>query len=408
MESEQLSIESAIDFSNEIVEERLNNVIALYDFFDGFGEIYRREKKRLAYHINIIDELRANENAHSRILGMFLQHNDQKGLGYEILRSFINYIIEKYNEKKGFQKIDIRNPQITVEKRRIDLWIRERGKYAVIIENKVRDADDKIKQIERYIDMTIEEGYNEENIYVLYLPPTYEKKPEQQSWGKYYNTDIYNDRYLDLSFRDDILPWLKNAVLPNVRIKERLLISSLEQYIDHLKGVFSLRTINNKMNMKLQEFIKDRLNITNAEPENALLEVLEKEQEIKRSLNQLNQLKSSTIIDCFKKWEMKLKTDYPNLKIAGNWTKPDNHIQVGVKINDRGCAFTLLIEYDYNKIYYGIGRHYATNEKNNNLDFCKVIDDLNFEPTDWWYGREHTSFKNAYFRLSTLIDMIVN
>ena len=59
----------------------------------------------------------------------------------------------------------IRNPQITVEKRRIDLWIRERGKYAVIIENKVRDADDKIKQIERYIDMTIEEDYNEENIY---------------------------------------------------------------------------------------------------------------------------------------------------------------------------------------------------------------------------------------------------
>ena len=95
MESEQLSIESAIDFSNEIVEERLNNVIALYDFFDGFGEIYRREKKRLAYHINIIDELRANENAHSRILGMLLQHQD--GKVYEVLKSFINYIVEKYN-----------------------------------------------------------------------------------------------------------------------------------------------------------------------------------------------------------------------------------------------------------------------------------------------------------------------
>ena len=103
MKLKQLSFESAIDFSNQIIEEQLNNAEALYDFFDGFGEIYMREKKRLPYHINIIDELRANENAHSRILGMLLQHNEQDGLGYEILRSFIDYIVEKYKEKKAFR-----------------------------------------------------------------------------------------------------------------------------------------------------------------------------------------------------------------------------------------------------------------------------------------------------------------
>ena len=72
MESEQLSFVSAVDFSSRLDEGRLSNLKGLYKFFDDFGEIYRREKRRLPYHINIIDELRAIENAHSRILGMFL------------------------------------------------------------------------------------------------------------------------------------------------------------------------------------------------------------------------------------------------------------------------------------------------------------------------------------------------
>ncbi len=420
MKSELVSIESAIDFSDKIVEEKLNNVKALYGFFDDFGEIYRREKKRLPYHINIIDELRANENAHSRILGMLLQHNDVDGVGYEVLKSFIGYIVEKYNEKKDFLNIYVDSPVITVEKRRIDLWIRERDRYAIIVENKVHNAVDQTDgavveggQLERYINTTKEYGYNEGCIYVLYLPPTYEKEPDTESWGKYYETDIYNNRYLNLSFRDDVLPWLKNDVLPNVRLKERLLMSSLQQYIDHLEGMFSLRTINNKMNMELQKFIKERLDITNAEPEVALEEVIKKRNEVNNALNQLKLLEESIKLDHFQKWEEKLKVDFPkedfpNLTIISEWSSLSDNNYVGVKIKSGEGVFSLLIGYEvkYAAIYYGISTLFATDAKESGLDFGRIVEDFGFEMDVRWYGSKYCSFEDAYNGLKKLIDRV--
>lgn len=416
MKLEQLSFESAIDFSNQIVEEQLNNAEALYDFFDGFGEIYRREKKRLPYHINIIDELRANENAHSRILGMLLQHNEQDGLGYEILRSFIDYIVEKYKEKKAFREIDIASPAITVEKRRIDLWIREKGKYAIIIENKIYNAVDQTDgsvveggQLERYINTTKEYGYSEEDIYVLYLPPTYDKEPEPVTWGKYHNKDIHKNRYLKLSFRDDILPWLKNAVLPNVRIKERLLMSSLEQYIDHLEGKFSLRTINNNMNMELQKFIKNKLEITNAKPQEALLRVIEKKEEVENALNQLKQLEGAIKLDHFEIWEKKLAVDFPSLssKIISEWAISNAYNYLGVKIERDESAFSVIIGYDTNHIYYGISTLFATEVKDMRLNFEKIVMDFDFKVDDRWYGSAYCSFEDAYSSLKSLINRVI-
>ena len=238
---------SVITFSDELVELELRNekdsLIKTIEFLNSFDVIYRKEKRRLPYPINIIDELPANENAHSRILGMLLRHKELDGGGNMILKSFIDYIIDKNNDKRDFNGIKekIKNPQITVEQSRIDMWIRERGKYAIIIENKVYNAIDQDRQIERYIDITKEDGYKEENIYVLYMPPTYEKEPEERSWGVYKESEIRNKRYLKLSFRDDVLPWLKTYVIPNTRVKEKLLLSSLEQYIDYLEGKFSFR-----------------------------------------------------------------------------------------------------------------------------------------------------------------------
>lgn len=406
MKLEQLSFVSAISFSNSLVVKQIDNMRTVFEFFDGFGEIYRREKKRLPYHINIIDELRADENAHSRILAKFLMHRDFTNNEYDILKNFMQYVVENCN-KKDFKNIEVQWPTFTVEKERIDLWIRDRN-YAIIFENKVQNAGDQYKQLERYIDTTKDYGFNENDIYVLYLPPTYEKEPEQQSWGKYYNTDIYRKRYLNLSFRDDILPWLKNSVLLNARIKDRLLLSSLEQYIDHLEGKFSLRTINNKMNMELQKFIKERLEITNAEPEYSLTKVVEKKEEINNALNQLNQLEHSIKIGHFKKWEKWLEDKYKGFDIVSDWSEGNNLNYLGVKIVAGESVFSLIIGYDIQSIYYGISNHYATNTKDDRFNFEEIITELNLATDNNWYGYRITSFENAYMRLSTLIDRVVN
>lgn len=406
--------ESSIAFSNKIAEEIKGNVLVLLHFLAEFKVIYQREEKKLPYHINLIDELRANENAHSRILEKLLSQQEPTNKKYEILESFLQYILEKHKDKQDFQKIEIRKPEITQEKKRIDLWIRDQNNYAIIIENKVHNAKDQSDgkrveggQLERYINTTKEYGFKEEQIYVLYLPPTYEKEPTKESWGKYYESKIHEDRYINLSFKDDILAWLKSHVLPNIRLKDKYLSSAIAQYIDHLEGKFSLRTINNRMNMQLQEYIKKELGLNGIEPENALKIVVDKKEDMQNALNQLTELEKKIYVEHFPKWEKQLKADFPNYKIVGNWNKPDSCINLGVKVNFIDTNYSLLIEYNYNRIYYGIGIHYATPKKNNELHFREVIIDLKLQaPEEWWYAWEYTTFPDAYLDLKKLIDKI--
>ncbi|NHB69604.1 hypothetical protein [Perlabentimonas gracilis] len=60
-------------------------------FSDAFYKKYKDESEQLPYHINIIDELRANENAHSRILIKLLKFNKNK-IDYPILKSFLEFL----------------------------------------------------------------------------------------------------------------------------------------------------------------------------------------------------------------------------------------------------------------------------------------------------------------------------
>lgn len=409
MASKRLGLLYDTNFSNSLVEKRVNNKTKeLYNFIDDFAIVYRNEKGKLPYHFNIIDELRADENAHSRILTKLLMHKDSISNEYDILKSFIAYLVEKFKDKKDFQNIEVKRPVLTVEKEHIDVWIRDNN-YAIIIENKVHYAEDQFKQLERYINTTISYGYDLKNIYVLYLPSTFNKEPETQSWGEYFKTDIYNNRYLNLSFRDVVLLWLKRYVLPNIRRKDSLLISSLQQYIDHLEGMFSLRAIDNDMNMKLQEFIREKLEITDVEPLEALNKVIEKQEEVNNALSQLNRLKESVVLDCFQKWEKSLKDDYPNLEIVGDYVNIETFSRIGVKVNDGDSCFSLLLEYhDNNKILCGIGYLFATDKKNNKFEFKEIIDDLNLNVNDYWYGWKWVSLEDAYTSLSTLIDKVIN
>ena len=292
MKNIEQQFDNILDFNNRLTDDSKNNFQELLIFLDDFNKIYKEEEKKLPYHINLIDELHANENAHSRILEKLLQQQKPTNKKYEILESFLEFIKEKYYNKEDFNKINIQKPQITQEKERIDLWIRDFD-YTIVLENKVAWASDQPNQLERYIDITKKYGFKdkEEQIYVLYLPPTYEKEPTKQTWGKYYKSDIRTKRYLNLSFKDDILPWLKNLVLPNIRLKDKYLSSSIEQYIDHLEGKFSLRTINNTMNMELQSFIRETLRVNYIESEKALEIVSIKIQEMENALTQLNTIK---------------------------------------------------------------------------------------------------------------------
>ena len=220
-----------------------------------------------------------NENANSRILASLLQYNENGE--YTLLKSFIQ-------NRLGDWEIDVSEPQISSEDWRIDLLVREKGKYAIIFENKIYDAVLQKNQLARYIIKMRIEGFKDEQIYVVFLPPQ-KYDPTDCSWKvpiKECETCCdatmcpnveenslktkFKDRFKIITFREDIVTWLEEDVLPNCRQKETYLYTAAMQYLDYLKGYFDLRTINKKMNMELRGYLIEKLQLANKTDEQQL------------------------------------------------------------------------------------------------------------------------------------------
>jgi len=266
---------------------------------DDFAECYHRIRKKLPYHINVIDELHVNENANSRILASLLLYEINGD--YSLLKSFIEYCLRDWN-------INVSQPQVTSEQMRIDLLVKEKGKYAIIFENKIYDAILQKNQIARYIQKLRQEGYKDEQIYVVFLPPYY-YEPDICSWHEPKQCcnsceriecsinsapklrEEFRERYKVVTFREDIISWLKEDVIPNCKQKEVFLYTAAMQYLDYLEGYFDIRTINKKMNMELEYFLIERFDLNDISAEEKLKILEEKTEEITRLLNQVNAYK---------------------------------------------------------------------------------------------------------------------
>jgi len=359
-----------------------------------FIGVYKHEKSKLPYHINVIDLLWADENAHSRIFAELLKQNS--GNKFEILEYFYDLL---HTQISIFDKKPIQ-PKITSEKDRIDLLILH-SDYAIIIENKIHGATDQDRQIARYIDKVKAKGFNEKNIWIVYLTK-YGGLPEKQSWGDY--EDSFKQRFFRISFRKDILPWLENSVLPNSKIKDVFLKSALEQYIDHLNGIFNLRTIQNNMNRELQDHIKKEFELT-SDPEKDHKVLIKKLKEIQKVEGYISEMLLNAEKICWQKWLNQLKTDFPNYQ-AIHYSFDGKLPKVGIILRHKGVKFSALIEKDSN-IYFGFGRHNSSETLN--TEILELLKPLvgDFKETQWWYGWKYTSFENAYKNLKELIDSVI-
>lgn len=217
-----------------------DELIALINQF-----LLEKKKHKTPFHLNVIDELHANENAHSRILIKLLQYQSENK-EYPFLLSFM-FVLSTHCKQFSHQH-QIEKPHISGQEEHIDALIEEKGKYAIIIENKIHWAPDQEQQLDRYIDAIKEHNFKktDKNVYVIYLTRDGSKIVDEKSFSKAkafleYKDDSNPGRYITLNYKDDILPWLKNEVLPTCKEDNSILASALEQYIDHLDGMFNLR-----------------------------------------------------------------------------------------------------------------------------------------------------------------------
>lgn len=290
----------------------------------GFSNKLLREVELLEikhpYHLNIIDELHINENAHSRILCKLLQYRGDNGC-YELLQSLLSFIKEKFqrdDSKDLFSKICISNPAITQEVERIDLWVKEKGKYAIIFENKVCGATDQDTQLYRYIEKTKKLDFSDDQIYIIYLPPTKECDPSDYTWGDGNNgmtlKEDYKNRFFKIPYKEDILPWLENCVLPNIRNKDVMLLSAVTQYIDYLKGYFYSRNSNN-MNIEEKQVVDTILGITNYDKEDKSRVLEKKISDLQNASNYLSAYLTEVNDEIFKErkkeWKDRIEVDFP-------------------------------------------------------------------------------------------------
>lgn len=218
------------------------------------GDYYKEQEAALPFHINVIDELHANENAHTRILTHLLKYKEDGK--HVILSSFLKQL-PTFN----VDSFDIEKSKVHFNRDNIDGLIEKDGEYAVIIENKIHWAFDQDKQIERYVNTEIGRGIPSDNIWVIYLTRDGRKKVEGYSLTEK-TKDILGNRFLEMDYYHNILPWLKETVLPNCRVREEWLESAIKQYIDHLEGLFDIRDSRKAFCKKVQGQIANSIGCT--------------------------------------------------------------------------------------------------------------------------------------------------
>lgn len=234
------------------------------------------------YHFNILEEQQGNivENSHTNILIKLLSYKNR--FGYFFLQSFCDRFLANFtgNINGGNIIFETESPLCGTANGRIDGLIYSKDDFAIIIENKINGAGAMPAQLERYIEDVSKNPKifsqptknNYKKIWVVYLTREGNEKPDDKSRDFLINEfgctidangEITGDRYVALSYSDDILPWLKDEIIPMVPISDIILYSGLIQYADYLDRLFGY-DYNKNMSNQIDAFLLDEISGENS------------------------------------------------------------------------------------------------------------------------------------------------
>jgi len=379
----------------------LSNVLSLTD---DVINCYKSESAKLPFHLNLIDELHAGENAHSRILVKLLQYtHDNK---YIILESFIDNFYNSENQNFTHKII---KPKITAEKMRIDALIRDSvSNYGIIIENKIHNADDRKDQINSYIKKLTDDKISIENIYIVYLTRR-GGSPSKESFSPE-NMNTFAKRYIELSYSRDIISWLKDIILPDIKsYNELFLQSALEQYIDHLEGMFHLREREEKMNKEIIELITKNLEL---EKETGYKN---REDKIKKYLKNIETtreyLEHTLKINYLESWHSELDEKYTCHKIFDKTSYP----KIAIKFEYNEVEFAAVIQFASSTLdcYYGLSTHLTDTDNKQDIvcsfvenNLSNLFKDKKRKIHSKWYVKNDTKISNIFNKYENLIKTL--
>ena len=223
------------------VEELLNQVTPIVKK----NEEKQREKKERGENFTIFQVLISNqhkEHIHTPFLRELLDINGEHGLKDAFLQAFMDDIVRKlphnedftYNVKKShIDKSDhyisnAVNPQIYGK---IDIFLHDDQKHAIIIENKFNkyggQAEDQKDQLKRY-SLYGEEEYKRQFI-LIYLTP---QGLPASSYSTGDTTNYFSLSYCERGGHPSIVAWLKDCV--QIAAEYPLIRETIKQYIQFI------------------------------------------------------------------------------------------------------------------------------------------------------------------------------
>ena len=185
------------------------------------------------------------ENQHSNIIS-FLINPEEIHNHPEYGTKFLQLLKKKGLNITGGKICNTVREDSTDDLRRIDIFVETENEY-IIIENKVY-ADDQDNQIHDYIEYVKEKYSADEKVFVVYLNPRgYE--PSEKSISPEELANLKNEnRFITLSYSDDILNWLGQL---EFKKDEDVLKAGIVQYIDVVQAITNKRKEVFKMNEEI-------------------------------------------------------------------------------------------------------------------------------------------------------------
>ena len=285
----------------------IKDVLKMYEDI----QLVRKEvEENRPYHFNALLNSSPLEPNVSSIFAGFLR---QKTNGrYSVLESFIKFCFGDIFTS-SIEKPIIETETEVKDLKRIDILIYEKGKYAIVIENKIWDATEQPNQLVNYIKGVKEPkfGFTDNQIYVIYMPSTDEHKPTNASWGKSYQ-QAFESRFRNISFRDSVIGWLESEDIQTV--DEEYFSHSRFLFIDFLKRVFRLTKTDNMENQKIDKYISQELELRENDYGYNIAKLTAKFNEITECANQLERMRKEYCAKMLKEWSANLAKDFPNCK----------------------------------------------------------------------------------------------
>lgn len=400
--------------SKRYEEDKRKEVNTILELVKELNELIEKSDYKPPYQMNILDILNVAEPFTSQLISWVFKY---KYGGNNILcYSFM----ERFLVPIGFNMDWFNSPRITAEADRIDVCIQEKGKYTVIIENKLKGAVFQRNQIARYIRKMREEGYSDDRIFIVILQNHYYfnqinmsvwrlpedwKKPNQErvcadtgigyckcDSNKFCEMCEKCERDMKEKFEAHTLivesqlqEWFEKDCLVLVPSYEKLLKSSIIQFSDFLKGIFNNR-LNQQLIMEIEKFLREQLVNSNASSLEQWESINKKIDEVDNLQKGLRNLQLDIAKDLIAEWKKNLTSKW------SKWLKYEDNESFGIQFYGVWCGCCCGKD-NNNKPYWGF---FCKNQSEKQKEMVKAIlertgtTEVNSEKS-WisWYNTSH-------------------